>query len=127
MQQRAIERAEEPRHALHVEDVDELIGRAVGGGAERLIGELHQRRLVVGDWIMRSSSACCRRSADVCSSLARVCRIRARWIACCTSIVSRPRWRRHEFRQIVYAIGNFRSGEFNRVWIHDGHSTHGDI
>ena len=47
-QQRAIERAEEPRHALHVENVDELIGRPMRPPrAKRLIRELHQRRLVV--------------------------------------------------------------------------------
>ena len=48
-QQRAIERAEEPRHALHVEDVHELIDRSRAGvaAAKRLIGELHQRHLVV--------------------------------------------------------------------------------
>ena len=47
-EQRAIERAEEPRHALHVENVDELIGRPMRPPrAERLIGELHERRLVV--------------------------------------------------------------------------------
>ena len=47
--QRAIERREEPRHALHVEDVDQLVGgprRTVR--AERLVGELHQRHLVAG-------------------------------------------------------------------------------
>ena len=40
--------AEEARDALHVENVDELVGRAVRPPrAERLIGELHERRLIV--------------------------------------------------------------------------------
>ena len=48
-EQRAVERAEEPRHALHVEDVDELVGRAVRQpGAERLVGDFDERRLVAG-------------------------------------------------------------------------------
>jgi hypothetical protein len=48
-QQRAIERREEARHALHVEDVGQLIGRASGRvRAERLVGQLNQRRLVGG-------------------------------------------------------------------------------
>ena len=47
-QQRALDRAEEPGHALHVEDVDELVGGPVGAArAERLVGELRERRLVV--------------------------------------------------------------------------------
>ena len=47
-EQRAIDRAEKPRHALHVENVNQLIGRPVRPPrAERLIGELRQRRLVV--------------------------------------------------------------------------------
>ena len=47
-QQRAIDGPKKPRHALHVENVDELIGRPMRPPrAERLIRELHQRRLVV--------------------------------------------------------------------------------
>ena len=47
-EQRAIDRAEEARHALHVENVNQLIGRPVRSlRAERLIGELDQRRLIV--------------------------------------------------------------------------------
>ena len=42
-----IERAEESRDALHVENVSELLGGAGGSvGTERLVGELHQRGLV---------------------------------------------------------------------------------
>ena len=48
LEQRAVERAEEAGHALHVENVDQLIG---GAGrplrAKGLVGELRERRLVV--------------------------------------------------------------------------------
>ncbi len=46
-EQRPVERAEEPRNPLHVEDVGELLSRAGGGlGAKRLVGQLDERRLV---------------------------------------------------------------------------------
>ncbi len=48
LQQRPLERAEEARNALHVEDVDELVDGALGSvGAECLVGDLDQRRLVL--------------------------------------------------------------------------------
>ena len=46
-QQGLVERAEEPRDALHVEDVGELLGGTCGSmRPKRLIGELDERRLV---------------------------------------------------------------------------------
>ena len=46
-EQGPVERAEEPRDSLHVEDVGELLGRAGGRlGAKRLVGQLDERRLV---------------------------------------------------------------------------------
>ncbi len=48
-EQRLVERREEPRHALNVEHVDELIDAAARRlRTERLVGHLHQRRLVGG-------------------------------------------------------------------------------
>ena len=47
--QRAIERTEKTRDALHIEDVRELIDRARGRfRAEGLIGHLHERRHIAG-------------------------------------------------------------------------------
>ena len=46
-QHRAVERAEEARHALHIEDVRELVRHARSGlRAKRLVGELDERGLV---------------------------------------------------------------------------------
>jgi hypothetical protein len=47
-EKRAVDWAEEARDALHIENVNELIGGSLRlVRAERLVGELHERRLIV--------------------------------------------------------------------------------